>query len=369
MDGENKIKYVHVQLAGKNPGKTEWLGLPADADRLGRAFSSLGIEKPEDLQIKEVACPYKGIGKYLSGAANLDALNTVAVFLSDMRDHELVLACAIAEMDLSQFGENTLDVLLNVYGDDDNLNGFEVIDAFNEIDVGRYWANEEHAELASEAEYAAYGRENMEDGGVFTEWGYVRCVFQPQMLYDSDRLPESCQVVAAALQSAAQETGREYPAVYPFSADVARQNGELDLYRESNRLHRSCAQAIDAAIHDSNYKLFHYDLTAAARSVISEYGAGRVQWVLAHTVQSKEWDGRFSYDNKEWAKGFDIPEIKFSGYAAEAHPAILDGFINQVRKILQEREKSSVLDSLKKGREAGARPKPEKPTKKSGPEL
>lgn len=178
-----------------------------------------------------------------------------------------------------------------------------------------------------------------------------------------------CQVVAAALRSAAQEAGREYPAVYPHSADIARQNGELDLYRESNKLNRSCAQAIDAAIRDSNYTLFHYDLAAAARSVISEYGVERVQWVLAYTVQSKEWDGRFSSNNKEWAKGFDIPKPKFSGFAAEAHPAILDGFINQLRKILQERENSSVLDSLKKGREVVERPKPEKPVKKSGPEL
>ena len=129
-----------------------------------------------------------------------------------------------------------------------------------------------------------------------------------------------------------------YPTVYPHAADIARQNDELDLYRESNKLNDACAQAIDQAVQDSNYELYHYDLPAAAKSVMAEYGAERVQWVLASTIQRNEWDGRFSHNNKEWAKGFDIPERKFGGSVINTHPAILDGFVNNVRKAILEKE-------------------------------
>lgn len=130
----------------------------------------------------------------------------------------------------------------------------------------------------------------------------------------------------------------EHPKVYPYAADIARQNGELDQYRESNKLNVACAQAIDQAVRDNNYELFHYDLPAAAKGVLAEYGAERVQWVLASTIQGNDWDGRFSHNNKEWAKGFDIPERKIGGSVINTHPAILDGFVNNVRKAILENE-------------------------------
>ena len=61
----------------------------------------------------------------------------------------------------------------------------------------------------------------------------------------------------------------------------------------------------------------------------------RVHVVLAHTVMYKDYDGRFSHTNKEWAKSIMLPQLTGdhrSYYGCETHPAILDGFINRVRE-------------------------------------
>ena len=66
---------------------------------------------------------------------------------------------------------------------------------------------------------------------------------------------------------------------------------------------------------------------------------------FAATVQDKSWDGRFSSSNKDWAFSVSLPQGLLDGgmdrrhdYAVSAHPAILDGFIWQVRKEIRERE-------------------------------
>ena len=42
----------------------------------------------------------------------------------------------------------------------------------------------------------------------------------------------------------------------------------------------------------------YVDTNAAVQSVIAEYGAERVAWVLAGNVNAAEFDGRISSDNK-----------------------------------------------------------------------
>ena len=60
----------------------------------------------------------------------------------------------------------------------------------------------------------------------------------------------------------------------------------------------------------------------------------RVALVLANTVQLRDWDGRYSRRNKEWAKTIpnDNPETVRCGYVLNSHPAVLDGFIDLVRE-------------------------------------
>ena len=40
--------------------------------------------------------------------------------------------------------------------------------------------------------------------------------------------------------------------------------------------------------------------------MIEQFGYTRALYVLANTVQQKDWDGRFSSANKTWAKTVDI---------------------------------------------------------------
>jgi hypothetical protein len=132
--------------------------------------------------------------------------------------------------------------------------------------------------------------------------------------------------------------------VYKHPPEIARENGELEQYRLNNKLNKDCAAAIDKAIADSNYEPFHYDLKTAAKTVLAEYGAERVDWVLANTIQKQHYDGRYSSANKKWAKDFDIPE-KASSFFCNAHPTLLDGFIDRKRESMLENP--SLLESLK----------------------
>jgi hypothetical protein len=128
----------------------------------------------------------------------------------------------------------------------------------------------------------------------------------------------------------------DFPYVYPYSVEEAKRLGQLTEWRESFRANIACKKAIEQAIRrDFDGMYLKADCVG---SVIAEYGFRRVQWVLANTVQQKDWDGRFSRDNKEWAKGTYIPPDKHNRnleYVVESHPAVLDGFVNLYRKAYQ----------------------------------
>lgn len=127
---------------------------------------------------------------------------------------------------------------------------------------------------------------------------------------------------------------------YDKSLDYAKENGELDKWRESMWENRRCAKEIENLIAE-----FHDGTYLASDSVIDgalkQFSEERVTLVLASTVQNKSWDGRFSQSNKDWAAGIDIPDNgKGHEIQSNAHPALLDGVINNYRKHLIELEKN-----------------------------
>ena len=120
--------------------------------------------------------------------------------------------------------------------------------------------------------------------------------------------------------------------VYQHSADYAREHGEMEAYRVSLKHNRNCKEAIEAAIR-KHFDGMHLGKTAAAE-VVQEYGLERVLYVLASTVQLKDWDGRFSNINKKRLgsiQPYDSEEERLS-YMVESHSAVLDGFISQLFK-------------------------------------
>ena len=106
---------------------------------------------------------------------------------------------------------------------------------------------------------------------------------------------------------------------------------------ESRRENHACA----AAIHDAISRNFDgmYLSDGCVGEVVSVYGYDRTMWVLAATMLYKDYDGRFSHDNKQWAASvipFNIAKDETADYICDAHPAILNGFVDMVRKAYQE---------------------------------
>ena len=134
--------------------------------------------------------------------------------------------------------------------------------------------------------------------------------------------------------------------VYRYPASYAQEHGELEQYRASNRANAACKEAIEAAIRE------HYDGNSldsqAAAQVVEAFGLDRTLFVLANTVQQKDWDARFSPGNKEWAKTIPIqknPDAwgadRNCQFVVNSHSGLTDLFLSTVRQeYCQKQEKA-----------------------------
>lgn len=140
--------------------------------------------------------------------------------------------------------------------------------------------------------------------------------------------------------------------VYRETSTYARANDELDAYRASSAANRACKQVIEETIRE------HFDGMRLPKSIVppilDTFGAERVSYVLANTLQTKSWDDRFGRDNLEWAQTVPIkPDLadsinKNSFCVVETHPAVLDGFIRHVRRAIEEqRSRLPLADQLR----------------------
>ena len=126
---------------------------------------------------------------------------------------------------------------------------------------------------------------------------------------------------------------------------------------QEKRLNISYKEAIEEAI-NSNYQGNSLDAKAAAQEVLDRFGPERVQTVLAATVQDKDWDARFSRENKAWAQTMPMPEGSEDGnrrshWVVDSHPGLVNLFVDQVRDLVREREKPSVIQQLRQEPAAG----------------
>ena len=142
-----------------------------------------------------------------------------------------------------------------------------------------------------------------------------------------------------------RRTLRETP-VYPYPASYAQEHGELEQYRASNRANIACKEAVEAAIREHYYDN-QLDNQAAAQ-VVKAFGLDRTLYVLANTVQLKDWDARFSPGNKEWAKTIPIQENpdawgtdRNCQFVVNSHSGLTDLFLSTVRQeYCQKQEKA-----------------------------
>lgn len=172
---------------------------------------------------------------------------------------------------------------------------------------------------------------------------------------------------------AQREALRNLP-VYIFSATFAKEHGELETYRASFRANVDCKNAIEDAISD-HYRDNRLD-TSCVQEVIDRFGMERVAFVLANTVQDKDWDGRISAENKAWAKEAPVPNDydAWGGrrtheyVCSQAHPGLINLFVNHFRKE-QELAKEKKPSVLKKLNEAKMDLPKKSPTKAKEAEL
>lgn len=126
----------------------------------------------------------------------------------------------------------------------------------------------------------------------------------------------------------------DYASLYEWSRMDAINAGEENLWKESHKANCDCARAIERAIRD-NYWDNSLD-TDCAKQIIREYGFNRVNFVLANTIQEHNQDGRFSSENKAWAREIYVPKDDARWqFSVESHPGLTDLFATRVQREYQ----------------------------------
>ena len=144
-------------------------------------------------------------------------------------------------------------------------------------------------------------------------------------------------LLAEKAQSAEKDT--EMPAepmsevpIYRETANYAYEAGEMEAYRASLAANEECRRAIEAAI-SSNYGDNRLDADAAVKSVLEQFSPERVWYVLANTIQQKDFDGRIPHPLKEWAKSVDVcPENASRFLVDKPNPGLTALFVDAFRQ-------------------------------------
>ena len=150
------------------------------------------------------------------------------------------------------------------------------------------------------------------------------------------------------------QESREFP-VYRHTFDYAIAHGEEKQYRDSFHANVACKGAIEKAI-SQHYANNCMD-ALASQQVVHEFGFDRTLYVLANTIQLKDWDGRFSQDNKAWARSVQIAggdegirDHRWKFVVDKSHSGLTDMFTAMVRhdQELDRKQRASILEMLKK---------------------
>ena len=120
--------------------------------------------------------------------------------------------------------------------------------------------------------------------------------------------------------------------IYRETANYAYEAGELEAYRASFAANEKCRDAIEAAI-TSNYGDNRLDADAAVKSVLEQFSPERVRYVLANTIQQKDFDGRIPQPLKEWVKSVEVcPENASRFVVDKANPGLTALFVDAFRQ-------------------------------------
>lgn len=120
--------------------------------------------------------------------------------------------------------------------------------------------------------------------------------------------------------------------LYKYSLETAKHDGELDAWCESRKENIRCRDFLDEQVREK-FDGFHLP-DECAENTIKEFGYDRTMWVIANTIQERKNDGRFSEQNRKWAKSLNIAQERCNyEFALNSHSCSVDGLANDVRKM------------------------------------
>ena len=254
----NLGKYNEGSLVG------EWVKFPTTAEELQKVFERIGIGSKDDFGqpyeewfITDYDCYVDGLYDKLGEYENLDELNYLASKLDEMSQGEYEQFQAAMEI-----GDHSgsLQEIINLT---ENLDCYDVYpDIRDHDDLGRYYIEELDAmqvpeHLRNYIDYEAYGRDiALEEGGEFTDFGYVRDTGDTfHEYYDGEHgsIPEEYRVMT--FQDAEELTEDEKS---EWAMDIAYDMDEF--FRQ----------------HDPQYAAEHPEEHAAREEIYENLMAGRI---------------------------------------------------------------------------------------------
>ena len=136
--------------------------------------------------------------------------------------------------------------------------------------------------------------------------------------------------------------------IYKSSLKYAKENGELEQYRESMNLCDECGTFISRSIAE-DFNNNYLDVKKVTAEAAGKYGFERAMLMLALRIDSLQYDGRFTADNKEWAQKLlaDYPNAEEIRKTADrtlgtAHPVLLNAVTEELRSAFRERNKQEI---------------------------
>lgn len=120
--------------------------------------------------------------------------------------------------------------------------------------------------------------------------------------------------------------------LYKYSAETAKHDGELDVWRESKNENVRCRDFLDEQIAKRFDGMYLPD--ECVENTVKEFGYDRTMWVIANTIRERKGDGRFKSANVKWAKALNIPSDRHNyEFAMRSHSCIVDGTADDIRKM------------------------------------
>lgn len=135
--------------------------------------------------------------------------------------------------------------------------------------------------------------------------------------------------------------------IYSYSFAYAQAAKEEDEFTDSVKLNEKCRDFIEATF-ESSYRwnndspvVCTFDAEAAAKAVIEQFGLQRTVLVVVNTIVARNYDGRISRENKQWAYRWPVfldqveggPYYGTSFVVNRPHSCMFNAFASAVRQI------------------------------------